>query len=208
MSASRYRLASLLLTPALAGLSRRLLSRIVACLLAASTCALAALSPTSPFSALDHVDVLVPCDFPGPTVPANFASFSLEPYVVTDWADKQPAPVSPILVGLMRQLHPTPRLGRPYAPHRRQQWRLELLQSSSRQAACHALRQAAVVRLDGRRRAAVGRAGGSAGQQAGVWSELPHAGNASVIVAQLQAVERLIGRQHVAAIGNEPDVSA
>ena len=156
----------------------------------------------------DFVDVLVPFDFPGPTIPPNFASFSLEPYTLADWADKQPKPVSPTFLNLMRQLHPTPdspgptlRIGgnsgdmssynphhskRPVMPYGRQLW-FDWTDSD-------------VARMGEVAEALNGKL------VLGVNFRTP--GNASVAIGQLQAVERLIGWSRIAAIeiGNEPDV--
>ena len=150
----------------------------------------------------------LPFDFPGPSVPPNFASFSVEPYALFDWTGRFPQPVRPAFVRLMEQLHPTPsspgpvlRLGgngadmasynpqhqrRAVPPYGRGLWYDVTdndLQSIAQTA--EALRSKVVLGINFR-----------------------DPSNASVAIDWLRAVEREVGWERVEAIeiGNEPDV--
>ena len=166
-------------------------------------------SPTlaSP-SPTDRVSASLLFDFSGPTIPPNFASFSVEPYALFDWTGRHPAPVNPAFIRLLSSLHPTPhspgptlRIGgnsadmasynphhttRPTPPYGRSLW-YDITDNDlqSMAAAARAINGSLVL---------------------GVNFRTP--GDAAVAVAHLQAVERVVGWELVEAIeiGNEPDV--
>ena len=157
---------------------------------------------------VDRVSAALPFDFTGPTVPPNFASFSVEPYALFDWSGRYPQPVNPAFVRLLASLHPTPsspgptlRIGgnsadmasynpqhtaRPPPPYGRSLW-YDITDNDLQSIAAAALAINGSLVL-------------------GVNFRTP--GDASVAVAHLQAVERLVGWELVEAIeiGNEPDV--
>ena len=161
-----------------------------------------------PADFVDSVVAHLPFDFTGPTIPPNFASFSVEPYALFDWSDRHPALVNPAFVRLLSSLHPTPhspgpvlRIGgnsadcasynpthgpRPPVPLGRPLW-YDVTDSDllSLRAAAEAINGRLVL---------------------GVNFRTP--GDAGVAVEWLRAVERLVGWRWVEAIeiGNEPDV--